>query len=95
MYPLFRESKWQRNTAMPWREVEVEVSFKEIDADSQLQCGGGQIVVAGAPQQFSLPKWKLWPTSSHTFILLSILFNIKIFFLSAFGLQPHSHAIYL
>lgn len=59
---------------MRQREVEVRVRFMRFEAasvcaDARLQCGGGQIVVAGAPWQVSLCKWNLWPTSSHTFIL--------------------------
>lgn len=40
-----------------------------VCAGSQLQHGGGQIVTTGAPQQFSLSKWKPVPTHIHHFIL--------------------------
>lgn len=42
-----------------------------VCAGSQLQCGGGQIVTTGAPQQFSVSKWKPTPTSTHSSTYLS------------------------
>ena len=35
---------------------------------AELHCGGGQIVTTGAPQQFSVSKWKPTPTPTHRFI---------------------------
>lgn len=49
-----------------------------VCAGSQPQYGGGQIVTTGAPQQFSVSKWKPTPTPTHHLIA-------DLLFISALG----------
>lgn len=58
---------------------------------AELHCGGGQIVTTGAPQQFSVSKWKPTPTPTHRFIpdLAQHFYYLSVRFFSLLSVSVH------